>query len=361
MKKAKVRVSAHPQTFFGAALFRAALLSTALFAIGTASALANVGANEGIDFGIRFFDRRIYYAANDPIYIQVTIANNSPFTYRFKLADDRMFSVDFEVRTVTNRLLEPANELVRRRSLSRQVFFREIAIEPGESFSFVENLRDFVRIDEPGTFVVRGFVHPELYRPEFVTTNVRADQRQTAMWAPQEMPLVGVLASGRLSLSIRAPLIAGLDGLPTAMYVATGAILVREALPPDAVVEYTIRARQMSQWERFFLYLDLEEMISRDPVRRRVWVRESEEGRQRMVEQFRQELRSPMTNEAISLVPTDFIIERTQHTGNEGTVTVLKRFRGAHFTEVKRYTYYLQRRDNIWSIVDFSVVNLGAE
>jgi len=339
--------------------FKAALLCAAIFAFGAAQVAAQ-SANPGIDFGIRFFDRRVFHAANDPIYIQVTITNNSPFTYRFKLADDRMFSVDFEVRTVTNRLLEPAQELIRRRTQSRQVFFREIALEPGESFSFVENLRDYVLLDQPGSFVVRGFVHPELYRPEFVTANVRTDDRPAAVWAPQERSLVGVLASGRLNLNISPSLIAGPDGLPLAMDVATGAVLMRAPLPPDEVVEFTILARQRSQWERFFLYLDLEEMIARDPTRNRAWQRESEEGRQRMVEQLRRQLRET-TIEAISLVPTEFTIERTQHTATEGTVTVLKRFAGAHFTEIKRYTYYLQRRDNIWSIVDISVVNLGAE
>jgi len=341
------------------ASLRLALLGVIVFGAGAAYAAA--GANDGVEFGIRFFDRRIYYAAGDPIYVQVTIANNSPFTYRFKLADDRMFSVDFEVRTVTNRLLEPAYELVRRRSQSRQVFFREIAVEPGESFSFVENLRDYVRLDEPGSFVVRAFVHPELYRPSLASADARQDLRAGLWSAPRVRPLEGVLASSRLSLSVRPRSADGPDGLPLALDEATGAVLARERLPPDEVVEYMIRARQRSQWERFFLYLNLEEMVSRDPVRNRAWVRESAEGRQRMVEQFRRELQSPTTGEAISLIPTDFAIERTQHTGSEGAVTVLKRFAGLHFTEVKRYTYYLQRRDGIWSIVDFSVVNLGAE
>jgi hypothetical protein len=107
--------------------------------------------------------------------------------------------------------------------------------------------------------------------------------------------------------------------------------------------------------------MDLEEMLARDPARRRLWLAESAEGRQRMVDQLRQELRSPATAEAIALVPTDFVIERTQHSGGEGTVTVRKRFAGPHFTEIRRYTYYMQRRDDVWTIVDVSVVNLGAE
>jgi len=351
MKKPRVQIFAWMPT-----LFKAALIGIVVSGLGA----AGVAAASGIDFNIRFFDRRIYYAANDPIYVQVTITNNGAATYRFKLADDRMFSVDFEVRTVTNRLLEPAEELVRRRTQSRQVFFREIAVEPGESFSFVENLRDYVRLDQPGSFVVRAFVHPDLYRPEFARP-AAVSVGPERWFAPPDRVLTGVLASGRLNLNISPPPVTGPDGLPVAMDIATGAVLVRQRLPPDDVVEYTIRARQLGQWERFFLYLDLAEMVARNPVRQRIWLRESEEGRQRMVVQFRQELKSPVTAEGIALVPNDFVIERTQHTGNAGTVTVRKWFVGQHFTEVKLYTYYLQRRDNIWSIVDFSVINLGAE
>jgi len=80
-----------------------------------------------------------------------------------------------------------------------------------------------------------------------------------------------------------------------------------------------------------------------------------------MVDLFREELRNPTTGEAISMIPNDFAIERTEHSGNEGTVTVIMRFRGAQVTDVKRYTYYLWRRDDVWSIVDYSVINLGAE
>jgi hypothetical protein len=45
----------------------------------------------------------------------------------------------------------------------------------------------------------------------------------------------------------------------------------------------------------------------------------------------------------------------------EGTVTVLEKFRVGNYTERKRYTYYLRRKDDIWTVVDYSVVNLGTE
>jgi hypothetical protein len=323
----------------------ASSLSAAEQGTGRPGPGAEPPAGEAVSFNIRYYDRRIYHVESDPVYVQITITNNSPETYRFKLADDRSFSVDFDIRTMTNRALEMADRLVRRRTESQQVFFREITVESGESFSFVEDLRDFVKFGYPGSFVVRARMYPELYR------NAGAGVSGAA---PSP-----VLESNRLNLNLRPPAIPGPGGVPLAMDTETGAVLVREKLAPDQVVEYLIRARQTSQWEKYFLYLDLEAMIARDPARNRRWLAEGEEGRRRMIARYRTELESAVIDGDISTIPTRFTIERTNYNSFEGTVTVLEEFRTANYTERKRYTYYLNRRDDIWTVVDYSVVNLG--
>jgi hypothetical protein len=304
---------------------------------------AETGA-EDIAFSIRFFDRRVYHVESRPIYVQITVANRGPSTYRFKLADERAFSVDFDVRTTGNRGLEPARNLVRKRTQSGRVFFREIAVESGESFSFIEDLRDYADLHEPGSFVVQARIYPELYR--------------TAGAADGDAEGAAVL-SNRLSLNIRPPVIPGPEGIPLAMDEETGAVLVREKLAPDEVVEYFINARQRSQWEKYFLYLDVDSLISRDPVRRRQYLAESEEGRGRMAASYRREVQAG--GDDIALSPSEYTLERTEYGVLEGTVTVLEKFRMVNYTERKRYTYYLRRRDDVWTIVDYSVVNLGTE
>jgi hypothetical protein len=294
-----------------------------------------------IELSIRFFDKRIYYMADAPVLVQVSIANKGPGSYRFKLADERAWSVDFDVRTVSNRGVDPSGVLVRRRAAA-QVFFREISVESGESFSFVEDIRDYADIRQSGVFMVQARVYPELYHPAL---------------AIQDAPL----ESNRLSLNIRPPAIPGPDGIPLAMDVETSAILVREKLPPDEVVAYTLSARQKSQWEKFFLYIDLEAMAARDGGRRRQWLAESEEGRRRMVDRYRAELQNAVVDGDIAVIPTDFQIERTIYGTEEGTVVALESFRGNGYTEKKRYTYTLRRKDNVWLIVDYTVINLGTE
>jgi hypothetical protein len=333
---------------------KAVLLALVLSIIIPIQAVATDTAG-GVDFNIRFFDRRIYHVENDPIYIHLTITNNSPSTYRFKLADDRAFSLDFEVRTASNRSLEAADSLIRKRTQYQQIFFREIAVEPGESFSFVEDLRAYINVNQPGSMVITARMYPELFRPEVT---------RTAAINGNHVPprTVLELESKRLSLTIRPAAITGPDGIPLEMDIVTGAQLVRERLAPDQVIEYMITERQRSQWERFFLYLDLEAMLrAQDPARQRKWLNESEEGRRRMIEQFRQELQSPVTDGNISVIPTSFEIERTQYNSFEGSVTVLQKYRNNNFTELKRYIYNLRQKDNIWTITDYSVINLGTE
>ena len=321
-----------------------------------------------VEFNIRFYDRRIYYVESDPIYIQVTITNNSPATYRFKLADERVFSIDFDVKTVSNRPLEPADILTRKRTQYQQIFFREIAVESGESFSFVEDLRNYVNVKEPGSLVVKAYLYPELFRPGIIKTAALSGGPTGGLaggfanGAPAAA--FGILESKRLSLSIRPPVVTGPDGIPIEMDIATNAVLVRERLAPDQVVEYMLTARQRSQWEKFFLYLDLESMLTQDAVRQRKWIAESEEGRRRMIDQYRRDLQSNVTDDTISIIPTSYTILRTQYNSFEGVVVVLEKFRNDNnktFTELKQYTYNVRLKDNVWTIAGYSVLNLGTE
>ncbi|MDR2510704.1 MAG: hypothetical protein LBC77_08690 [Spirochaetaceae bacterium] len=293
---------------------------------------------DGVSVSIRYYDKKVYFNEGEPVQILVTIANNSPEVYRFRIADDRAFSVDFDTRTRANRALEQADALERKRSGAGRIFFRDVSIEPGESFSFVENLRDWSKITNAGSFIVQARVYPELIKSS-----------------------VPPLSSNRLTLQIKGQAIKGEDGLAVALDMETGAVLQREKLPPDEVVGWTLRARQKSEWEKFFLYLDLEKMLSRDGSRQRRWRAESEEGRQRMIANYRTELQKSTIDGDLSSIPMTFDIERTVYGGNEGTVIVMEKFKTGDYIERKRFTYYLEKIDEYWTIVDYTVMNLGTE
>jgi len=318
---------------------RLAFLVLMAFVLFIFSGLASLAASDAgqVEFNIRFFDRRIYFVETDPINVQVTITNNSPSPFRFKLADDRAFSIDFDIRTMSNRPLANADSLTRKRTVNSQVFFREVTIETGESFSFVEDLREYIKFGQPGSYRVKAKIYPELFR----ASNTMA------------------IETNYLNLNLRPAVIPGPDGIPLEMDVATGAVLVRQRLPPDEVVTYMLTARQQAQWERFFLYLDLETMLQRDPVQSRKYNAENEGGRRKMVANYRLDMQKSTTDGDIVLIPTSFDILKTEYNNDKGTVVVMQRFRYINFTELKRYTYFLEKRDNIWIIVNYTVEGMG--
>jgi hypothetical protein len=315
-----------------------------------------------VSLGIRYFDKKIYYPQQGDILVRLTITNNSSEVYNFRLSEDRAFSLDFDVRALNNRPLENADILTRRLTGQQRVFFRELSLDPGESFSFIENIRNWRQIDKPGSYIVQAKFYPELFKPP-LSSNTDGSLFVSLSGVPSENKDVQqtVIESNRLNLRVNAPAILNSEGIPVALEEETLALYFREHLPPDEVVTWTLRSRQKSQWEKFFLYLDLEQMLVRDSARGRMWRAESEEGRRRMLAKYREDLSGRVIDGGISAIPYEFAIERTTYNETEGTVTVLEKFKTGDYTELKRYTYYLRRAGDIWVIVDYLVQNLGTE
>ena len=295
------------------------------------------------EVSIRFFDRRIYYpgsGSSEPIFIQISITNNNSETFRFKLADDRSFSIDFGIITSKNRQLQHTVDWMRKRNTNRQIYFREISLEPGETYSFIENLKDYIEISEPGIFLVNALFFPELKR--------YSDNSELH------------ILSNKLSLEIKpAPSAAALGSLPVSQ--VSGEILQAKPIPPDQVIAYLLTARQKSLWEQFFLYMDLEKMISRDPSRSRRFKAESEAGRMEMIQIYKHELSQERVDKDIAVIPVEFKIEHTGYTDTQAEVKVIEWFEYSNFREKKRFTYFLTSKDGIWTVYDYVVENLGTE
>lgn len=283
----------------------------------------------------QFYNKSLYVPSS-PILVKITIRNSSPGIYRFKLADNRMFSLRFEMRTLTNRLLESANTWKRTISSSMPVYYREIAIQPGEEYSFVEDIQNYVAITEAGTYILECYFYPELY-------------------GTQDM----VMKSDPLTISIRPEL-----PVPTAVEMVSpqiNEILKAEKIPPDEVIRRTIVARQKGKWNEFFLYFDIEALLSQIPEKKRAYQKESDEGRRRMVEAYKSELMTGYTDKDLGAIPSSFEILETRYGATQGTVQVLEKFAYSGFVMLKLYIYELEKRDDIWYIVSYTIQNKGTE
>ena len=300
------------------------------------SALSALAVAQPVDVRIAYEDKQIY-VPNSDIFVKFTIRNDSGQTYRFKLAENRMFSADFDVRTLANQPLPPARQFTTERTSNQQLFYRDVSLEPGEEFSFVENLADYVELDEAGVFVVNARFYPDL---------VEGD---------------AVLAAGNsLSLTVQ-PDLRDEELIQARIDQETSAILERASIPPDDVVEYTIRALQDGAWNRYFLYMDLEGLLLSSPQRARAYRRMNEPSQRERLALFEDQVRNQLEAPELSAVPSDYEMVRTTYDPNEATVIMDLTFTYPTFTETKRYTYFLRRRDSVWYIYDYAVTNLGTE
>ena len=289
---------------------------------------------------IKFYDKTMYYpdaADSNPVFIHITVRNTGTDTLRFKLADDRMFSIDFNAYTIKNERLSQTETLIRKRTTNQTVYFREIALEAGEEYSFVENLKEYLTVANPSVYYVDLTFYPELYRFR--------DERIT---------------SNRLTLEVRpSPSAASSSSIP--VEAGTVRILQPEAIPPDQVVERTIVARQKSLWDQYFLYMDVEAMLERTPVQKRRYRAASADERERMIDAYKSDLMQSRIDGDIVAVPERFQIEKTVYSKTEGSVVVTEWFNNRTYYEKKSYTYRLRQREGVWQIYDYTVVNLGTE
>lgn len=293
------------------------------------------GSAAALSVSIRFYDRQLYFT-DSRIEVHTTLLNDTAETVRFRLADERVFSMDFQVRTTTNRPVEVSPQFTTERS-ANQVFYREVTLEPGEELSFVEPLNRYVDLQDPGAYLVTARFYPDLF-----TT-----------------PQGDFLRSNTLTLSIRPGRGTPEQMREAALTVATEETLRREDVPPDQVIRFMLDARIRENWPRFFLYIDLEALYRQNAARERRYLAMSEEERIETVERFREQLIAGALNEEIITVPSEYEILETTYTPAAGEVVVRQRFDYPAFSETKRYRYALERRGGFWRITGYTVVNVS--
>ena len=306
----------------------------------TGYAQTNLTDYSNASVSIKYYNKSIYYSGQgdiSPIMVHVTIKNNGAETLRFKLADDRMFSMDFNAYTVKNKRLEQTDIIIERRTTNQTVYFREISLEQGEEYSFIENVKDYLKVEEASVYYLDLNFYPELYKSKYIS-----------------------LKSNRLTLDVRpSPSASASNFIPVKS--ETVEVIKPLDISPDKVVEQTIIARQKSLWDQYFLYMDIESLIKRNPSLQKKYIAGSAEERDRMLRDFKSDLMASRLENDIVAVPEKFQIEKTTYSPTEGSVSVIEWFKYPNFSEKKRYTYKVRQREGIWQIYDYLVVNLGTE
>jgi len=330
-----VAQAAQPSQGQAAGSMTGAGMSAAPAALGAAGSSTTGGA-AAATFSIRYSEQKVYFLG-DSIMIELDIQNNTPDTVRFQVADNRYFNLDFDVRTTTNLPVAHARDFTMGRTSDQPVLYREVTLMPGENYSTVEDLTKYINFTDAGLYVVQATFYQSLFRG----------------------PGSAAMQSNRMTLNLRPPVI-GVEERAR-VEAQTGALIARAPLPPDEVVSFTINARQKSQWEKFFLYIDLESFLRRNPDRDRAFRRSTEAAQRQMLDQFRQELMQSRIEQDIGVIPTSFEVQKTTYDASQASVEVLERFKYPDYTELKQYTYLLKKQDRYWIIYDYEIKNLGTQ
>ncbi len=290
-----------------------------------------------IEFSIRYYDKAIYFP-DSRIFVRVELYNNTADTYRFKVSPNRVFNLDFEVKTLSNALIEHSQEFIIERTSDQPILYREYSLEPGERYAVVEDVTTYASVDKPGVYMITAIYYPEL---------------------SISSPSVSML-SNTLTLSIQPG--TSQAGPQIVIDRDTGNPLQPNPVPPDEVVQYLIKARQTGDWDKFFLYIDIEALYLNDRGREESYTRTmSDSQRREALAAYRNSLMRETTIDELVLIPTEFKVEKTTYTPTEASVLVTERFAYPDFTEIKQYTYYLTRHDRIWFVTNYEVRNMGTE
>ena len=289
---------------------------------------------------IRYYNKKIYYAG-DSIDVRVELYNNSPNNFSFQTTDPKYFNTIMVFKDITGRELKDKYKVTRKIAAAQTVYYRNMLIQPGEVFAFNIPLNDVLDISEPGIYFIQLEFFPDLYDSRSIKSNI-------------------------LDLSIRPNL--GINEVQKIIDQETGEILKRERKAPDEVVKYTIEALQKSEFNKYFLYIDLESIMLKSQDRMESYNRLSDVNRKKFLDEYKQMLIKNMlvdqgtaTPESIIYRPFAYNIIKTWYTDQNAEVTVMQKFRYEQLIEVKEYTYKLRKNDTIWVIYDYLVMNKGTE
>ncbi|MFO7850768.1 MAG: hypothetical protein R6V67_12510 [Spirochaetia bacterium] len=320
---------------YARSLFLCIMLSVLTGAAATAATFP-----DGVDLSIRLHNKQIY-TTNTPVYLYAGISNSTGSPFTIHVADEKIFGLQIHVTDIRNEPLSPTREYISRRHSNQQVLYREVRLLPGEEYGFRVPLSSFVEVSEPGIYFVQASMKPDIEENAELTSN-------------------------EITLHIRPDTGEAVESMEIEEQIKTreADILKKENLSPDEVVRYMITARQREDWKKFFLYLDVESLLLEHRLKRERYERASDSERNRMIEDYKDLLRSSMVNNEILLKPNSFDITRYRvdmSNNKAAEVTVRARFEYQGFTEIKMFTYYLNQSEGYWQIYRYEVTHEGTE
>jgi hypothetical protein len=322
-------------------IFITALMSLSVFFINIGFSQENTNLSslhsDNTSVFIRFHDKKIYHLEK-PVIVEFQIVNHSSEPYLFITSFNKMFTFDFELRSMTNRIVEHSRQYMIDSTQFEPVLNDKIVLKKDEVYGVRIDISSWFDIQEPGEYILKGVFYPNLKTGSEDDIKVYSDNELYLFLNP---PYSEELRLAKREEEIRK--------------------LKAEALPPYEVVEVMLKSLQERDFEKYFLYIKIDEFMKQFKNAYEMY-QNTPDGRKPAVEEiFRQYLRGENTLERLSFaehIPHDFEIERTVIEKNDATVTVKEIFRYINVIEEKRYTYNLHLYDGKWQVYSYTIVNI---
>lgn len=283
---------------------------------------------------IQFANPKIFHEG-DTILIEIKLYNTTEYEQSVLIAKDKKFSFDFEMKTMQNRAVLHSEDYSISFNRPQPVFNSQVRIGTDEGYSYVLKLNDFFELNTPGQYFIRCGFFPQL-----------------KMNSSKE----NVLHSNYLTLNIR-PRDIEQDFIREKQEIEQEKKLVITKRPPDEVLKFMLDARMKGEWEKFFLYLDLERLIKSNNQFNYKFDKADKERQIELIEEYKSYLKQNIRAD-ISFLPHKYEVVRTEYSEGRGKVEVIVYFKEFDYVEKKYYTYLLNKKENIWYIYNYEVMNL---
>ncbi|HOJ64756.1 MAG TPA: hypothetical protein PLE45_10085 [Spirochaetota bacterium] len=296
---------------------------------------------EGIKISIELANPKIY-RVGDEIILNINVYNPTNTEKSFLMAQDKKFSFDIEMVNMQNRAIDYKKEYIISVNRPQAIFNSLIRLGSLEGYSYQIALNDYFDINVPGQFYIKARFFPNL--------------KLNFMGTPSNNEAI---ISNQLTINIRPKDIKE-EYIAEIKSIEEEKKLYAEKKSPDEVVTYMLEARMNQEWEKFFLYLDLEKLIEQNSIFKDKIKKVDIEKKKEVIDSYKEYLKRNTIDE-ISYLPHSFKILKTEYTEGKGKVDVLIEFKYIDYIEKKYYTYFLSKKGNIWYIDSYQVMNLGTK
>lgn len=313
----------------------------------------NMDSESKVNFSIRFQNKTVYNK-DSIVTLKASIENNTPYDYIFELADDPFFNVDINVSNMVNVAMPVTDAFLYRRQnkMNDPVLSRLISLKSGEVHSFEIILNEYVDLPENGSYVVNAEFRPKSsYGKDEI--NLAKGTGGLVSFNTIKSPSLILTITNRVNNKEAAE--RELEDF------AKNEILARENLFPNQVVEYILDALQTKQWNKYFLYLDLEQLFLLSGDKAKKYKYADVNTRAKMMQDFKDNLSNMNSDDEISVVPIEYDIIKTSYTDDRAEVVTREVFRKRQYDEVKEFHFYLRKNTetNVWLVYDYYVLHLG--